>query len=228
MTQPFTLTDTEPSTEDNAFTEALAEALATDAAATPLTPRPAAPPSIKNISHVHEALMNWMLLYPERNLGECAAAFGYSQAWLSTIIHSNLFQARLKEKQEAIFSGVKEDLHTKMGALADVGLEKLQAQMETSANPKFILETTKLALTSLGFGSARSAPANNVNAQNVQQNFYVASQADLVAARERITGGGGVSSPAQPEPLTLDEATPNTQPQPVPVAAKPVDAPGSK
>lgn len=190
------------------FEEALHEIFEAEAAA-PSTPAPPAKARFElgDVSHTHEAIMNWMIAHPERPLRDCAAAFGYSQSWLSTLIHSNLFQARLREKQDQVFSGIKEDLTTKLGALADIGVEKLQAKMETSEDPKFILETTKVALATLGFG-AKAGAGPVVNAQNVQQNFYVASQADLVAARERMRSSSGAVSSPDSQPL-LGDATPS-------------------
>lgn len=188
--------------------EALDAALATGDLS--LTPPPTRP-ELKNLSHMHEAIMNWMLVNPARPLRECAAFFGVTQAWLSCIIHSGCFQARLKEKQDAIFNTAALDITTKLGALADVGVEKLQEQLETSENPKFIKEVTEMALTKLGFGTPRPA-AGAVSGQNVQQNnFYVASQADLVAARKMLT-----QEPSSPAPAVPVEAANNEPASDVP------------
>lgn len=196
--------------EDDEFTRALNEALEADPqqARGPSSPAPKEQP-ILSLSHVHESIMNWMIANPEKPLKMCAAHFGYTRAWLSTIIHSDLFQARLREKQEAVFSGIKEDLQTKLGALADVGVEKLSEKLEDSDDPKFIMEATKLALEKLGFGNKTNAGAPGT--QNAQQinNVFVASQADLEAARERMRAVGTVSSQQLPAPEPAD-ATPNT------------------
>lgn len=164
---------------------------------------------LKNVSHTHEAIMNWMLVNPEQPLRMCAAHFGYSQAWLSSLIHSDLFQARLKEKQDAIMSNIAGDITSKLKVTADLALDRINTQLEISSDPRFNLEAAKLALTHLGFGAKNlAAPGAIGNAQNVQQNFYVASPADLVAARGRIAGGGGpVSTVPSLDPAPA-EATP--------------------
>lgn len=178
----------DPSPEDFA---ALAQALHDDAApARSQLSSPAPAPELKNISHVHEAVMNWMIANPSLPLRACADHFGYTQSWLSTMIHSNLFQARLKEKQEQVFSGVARSINDKLMAGADIGVEKLVQHLEKSEDPKFIKDTTQLMLEKLGFGAqTRVAGAGQVNAGPVQNNFYMASPQDLEAARGRITGG---------------------------------------
>lgn len=159
---------------------------------------------IQDVSHTHEAVMNWLIANPQLPLGTCAAHFGYSRSWLSTLIHSDVFQARLREKQDQFFSQVSGNLTTKLTALADVGIEKLQEKMETSEDPRFLLEASKLALANLGFNTKPGAASASIHAQNVQQNFYVASPADLSAAREQMRAAGQVSSSTVPPLLPGD------------------------
>jgi hypothetical protein len=161
-------------------------------------------PDLQNLSHLHEAIINWMLVNPARPLRECAKYFGYSQAWLSIIIHSGLFQARLKERQDEIFNQTVVPLADKLNAAAHIAVEKLTEKLESSEDPKFILEGAKTALASLGFGGGSGKNSQVVNAANVQQNFYVASPADLEAARGRM-GQIGTVSPDHP---ALGDATP--------------------
>lgn len=149
-----------------------------------------------DLSHTHEAIATWLIANPGATLRDCAAFFGYSAQWISILTNSDLFKAHLAEKQEKVFSTVVAGIDEKLKAVADIGLDKIATQMETSEDPRFLLEGTKLALTSLGFGNKAAPAAGAINAQNVQQNFYVASRADLEAARGMIANSGGsVSTP---------------------------------
>lgn len=169
---------------------------------------------LKNISHVHEAVLNWMIANPSRKLSECAAAFGYTQSWLSTMIHSNLFQVALKAKQEQVFSGLAGTINEKLMAGADIGVTKLVEKLETSEDPKFIKETTTMMLEKLGFGAqTRVAGAGQVNAGPVQNNFYMASPEDLQQARGRIS-----SSAESVLPLPAAEPPAELAPPPPPEA----------
>lgn len=163
---------------------------------------PAPRVELKNISHVHEAVLNWLIANPQRKLAECAQHFGYTQSWLSVMIHSNLFQAALKEKQEQVFSGLAGSINDKLMAGADIGVTKLVEKLETSEDPKFIKETTTMMLEKLGFGAqTRVAGAGQVNAGPVQNNFYMASPEDLQQARGRIANGSvlPLQGPSAPE-----------------------------
>jgi hypothetical protein len=166
-----------------AFEQMLADAEAQNRSATRLGPRP----ELKSVSHVHESVMNWMIANPQRSLAACAQEFGYTQAWLSTMIHSNLFQARLREKQDVLFGDLATSLNDKLAAGADIGVTKLVSQLERSEDPKFIKDTTTMMLDKLGFGaSARLGTPNTIHNAPVQQNYYMASAADLAEARGRI------------------------------------------
>lgn len=162
---------------------------------------PAPRVELKNISHVHEAVLNWLIAHPTKKLSECAAHFGYTQSWLSVMIHSNLFQAALKEKQEQVFSGLAGTINDKLMAGADIGVTKLVEKLETSEDPKFIKETTTMMLEKLGFGAqTRVAGAGQVNNGPVQQNFYMASPEDLQQARGRIANGSVLPLPLASAP----------------------------
>jgi hypothetical protein len=180
------------------FSEMIAEAEANDRSRTRLGPKP----EIKNVSHVHESVMNWMIANPTRSLAACAQEFGYTQAWLSTMIHSNLFQARLREKQDTLFGDLTTSLNDKLAAGADIGVTKLVEKLEKSEDPKFIKETTAMMLEKLGFGAAtRVSGASTVHNAPVQQNYYMASAADLAEARGRIMSA---PAPAQISPPEQD------------------------
>lgn len=171
---------------------------------------PAPRTELQSISHVHEAVMNWMIANPQLSMAECARQFGYTQSWLSTMVHSNLFQARLKEKQDHVFANLAGTLNEKLAAGADIGVTKLIEKLETSEDPKFIKETTNMMLDKLGFGAAtKVAGAGQVNAGPVQNNFYMASQEDLQRARGRIAGGvlPPASAPAELAPPSDESAT---------------------
>jgi hypothetical protein len=181
--------------------QAMVQSLEDEHAARTQSSSPAPRVELQNISHVHEAVMNWMIANPQRSMADCAREFGYTQSWLSTMVHSNLFQARLKEKQDHVFADLAGTLNDKLAAGADIGVTKLIEKLEVSEDPKFIKETTNMMLDKLGFGAAtRVAGAGQVNAGPVQNNFYMASPEDLQRARGRIASGAVLPAPdAAPE-----------------------------
>lgn len=137
---------------------------------------------IMNISHTHDQIMNWLISNPEKSLRECADFFHYSQSWLSQIIHSDVFQSKLKERQQDVFVRVAGGIPQKLAALADVAIEKVSTALEKSEDGTFALDVFDKSMHRLGYApsSARSVASPAVVQQN---NFYI-SQGDLANARE--------------------------------------------
>jgi hypothetical protein len=143
-------------------------------------------PEIKKISPLHEALMNHLLVYPKASNRELAKTFNRTQAWISTIIHSHAFQAKLAERQDKLFEQAVITTREKLEGVADAAVEKLGEQLETSADPKFILDVADRTLHRLGYAPSR-APAPQPTTVNQQVNLFGQVDAQTLArARERI------------------------------------------
>jgi len=144
---------------------------------------------LQRLSTTHEAIMNWLVCNPERSLRDCSQKFGYTQAWLSSIIHSDLFQHALKEKQAAIGQTIAASIPEKLRRAADIAVEKLAEKLESSEDPEFILDATDKILHRLGFApvSARN-PLGGPGTQQLpaQQNNFFITAGDLAAAREQM------------------------------------------
>jgi hypothetical protein len=139
--------------------------------------------SIQSISFTHEALINWMIANPERKLRDCAAYFGYTQAWLSCIIHSDIFQAKLAERQNEVFTLVAQDIPDKLRGCADIALEKLAIKLEETEDAKYVLDAADKLLSKMGYGPATARnPAPS--ATLTQNNTFIIGSGDLAAARQ--------------------------------------------
>lgn len=139
---------------------------------------------IQRISHTHDQIMNWLIANPGVSLRECADYFGYTQGWLSQIIHSDVFQAKLKERQTDVFIRVADDIPSKLSALADVAIGKVQEALERSDNGRFAVDVFDKAMHRLGYApnSARNPGPQAV----MQQNNYFISRDDLAIARQSM------------------------------------------
>ena len=140
-------------------------------------------PEIANISFTHEALINWLIANPERKLRDCAAYFGYTQAWLSCIIHSDIFQAKLAERQNAVFAAVAQDIPEKLRGCADLALEKLAIKLEETEDAKYVLDAADKLLAKMGYGPA-TARNPSPAAALTQNNTFIIGAGDLAAARQ--------------------------------------------
>lgn len=142
---------------------------------------------LKKVSIKHEAIMEYLLVNPTQKLGEVAAYFGVSQAWLSVVINSDAFQIKLGERKDELFGATVVPLREKLLGLAHVGVEKLGEALDNASvvsDKQFIADTTDQVLKSLGY-SPKSSPTP-AGQTNIQNNFYGADKATLEAAREKM------------------------------------------
>ena len=166
-------------------------------ASTALVAAEGARPGVKRLSHTHEDIARWLLANPTRPLKECAVYFGYTQAWLSCIIHSDAFQARLRKLQDGADAVTLLDVPARLRGVASSALEGLGVQVdhalkETEGNGivhrQFLLDTAEITLKALGFGGPKTAPAP-ANGPLFQQNNYNISPVPpetLARARETL------------------------------------------
>jgi hypothetical protein len=164
---------------------------------------PADAQAISRINHRHEAIILWLLTYPDRTLGDCAAYFGYTQPWLSRIIHTDMFQAAYRAKAEELGTATIHTIKDKLTNLAAITLEKATERIESGvASERFLGETMRGTLSALGYGSA---PAQ-VDARS--QNLHVHLDAEtIIAARERAAQARSGSTPLKDGVITT-KATP--------------------
>lgn len=154
---------------------------------------PAPRPQVKRISPTHEAILNWLIANPGKLLRHCAAEFDVTQSWLSCIIHSDIFQAKLKQRQNEVFVRVADTMTGKLTALADVALEKMTQKVEESEDPKFIRESFDSVMAKLGY-----APGRGAGSTLMQQNNFFVNKDDLAKAR------GFIEAQARPAPPTIE------------------------
>jgi hypothetical protein len=141
-------------------------------------------------------VINWLVLNPEKSLRECADAFGYTQPWLSQLIHSDIFQARLRERQESIAARVTASIPEKLQAITSIALEKLGDAIAKSEDPDYILDVADRALHRMGYApaSARNpagSPLSSGGAVN-QTNVFLLQPEDLLQARQLMAVAGAL------------------------------------
>lgn len=157
--------------------------------------------AIQRISHTHEMVINWLVLNPEKSLRECADHFGYTQPWLSTLIHSDIFQVRLRERQEQVATRVTASIPEKLRAITDIALDKLADQIAKSEDPDFILDAADRALHRMGYAPASARnPAGNqaaLGSVNAQTNVFMLGADDLAQARQLMQFAGQLPPPTE-------------------------------
>lgn len=106
--------------------------------------------------------MAFLIANPSMLLQDVAAHYGVTQPWLSTMLHSDAFQAKFRPMQDQytgiIFLGMRE----KMEAIAHKALDKLSEELELSSGLDASLKVTTSVLDRLGFSPKAAAPAISV------------------------------------------------------------------
>lgn len=136
---------------------------------------------LKNISYSHDGMIDMMLANPAISKGELAMHFGRSQSWVSTVIHSDAFQARLAERKAVLIDPlIAGSLEARMKALAEQSLQVLQDKLDAKPDADLALEAFKASSKALGYGARRE------NLQ-VQANFVVAMPGKAESAAAWVT-----------------------------------------
>lgn len=168
--------------------------------ATPLQGTQSAQNAIQRVHYTHDAMIDLILGRPGVSQGEIAKYFGYQEAWVSRIICSDAFQARLAERRTELMDPlIAQTFEERIKGAAATSLEIVQTELDHMAkmpagNPlrrEFGMQALALTTKALGMG-ARPAPGSAP--ANVTNNFVVAlpekaptAQGWVEEARQRAT-----------------------------------------
>lgn len=136
---------------------------------------------IHSLNHRHEQIINWLISNPDKNQGDCARFFNYSEAWLSQVINSDMFQMQYRRRCEEVGTLAVHTIHAKLSGAAAIALDKVVERIESgAASERLLSDTMRTTLQGLGF----TAPIQGTPAPQRHLHVHV-DAADLMAARER-------------------------------------------
>ena len=128
-------------------------------------------------------MIDFLIEYPTATREEMALHFGVTRPWLSTIIHSQAFQAALKHKQDKVFNCViARPLQERLLGAAHLALDRLEAKISTEEDT----ETLRKVLETLGRGAGQFRDATPAGLNVGQINLNHITVEDLRSAREMI------------------------------------------
>ncbi len=136
--------------------------------ASPADPRPGRP-QIARVRYTHEDCVDLILANPGISQNEIAARYGYSAAWISVVINSDAFQARLAARRaELIDPGLMASLNERFRALTVRSVEVLQEKLclpSSQVPDQLALQAAALGAKALGLGlpqPQQAAPQSNL------------------------------------------------------------------
>ena len=119
----------------------------------------ARPPRIR---YTHEGLIDMIIAEPWISQNELAMRFGYTAPWISTVMTSDAFLAKLEErKAEVVDPVLKMGLDERFKAVTTRSLEVLMEKLSEPAScvpDNLALRAAELGAKSLGLGQQREAP----------------------------------------------------------------------
>lgn len=166
----------------------------------PLVGTESAAGALARVHYNHDAMIDLMISNPAVSQGELAKHFGYTQAWVSRVVNSDAFLARLAErKKDLVDPAIAFSLDEKFRSLADTALDVVMEKLTLTRNPDTALKALDLASKAMGYGARQQ----NLN---VQQNFVVALPPKAASAAEWAQAHG----PQSPALMAMvQDITPN-------------------
>lgn len=178
-----------------------------------------APPPKKNaidkVRYSHDAMIDMIVANPWISQGELARNFGYTEGWVSQVIASDAFQARLAErKNELVDPYLRATIEERFKGLVVRSIEILMRKLdETKVSDETALRAAEIAAKALGYGNR--GPQVQVNTSFVVQ---VPPKAASVEAWAKQYGAGGPALALPPADRALQEATDAVLVEPSPAA----------
>jgi len=147
-------------------------------------PGGAGPPA--KLRYTHEAVIDMILADPGIRQGKLAAMFGYTQGWLSTVMGSDAFKAKLAERRGELVDPVLAlSIEERFRGVVEKSLEVLQEKLSQPAlgvPDQLALRAAELGAKALGLGGNQPAPI-----VMVPQDHLEGLAGRLLALQSRVT-----------------------------------------
>lgn len=111
-------------------------------------------PQIRKLRYSHEAMVELIITNPWISQNEIAAIFGRTPPWISIVMNSDAFKARLEERREELVDPtLRVSIKERFTAALTRSLERLQEKLEQPSVPdNLILRSIEVGAKGLGVG----------------------------------------------------------------------------
>jgi hypothetical protein len=135
-------------------------------------------PQLAKIRYTHEDCVNCILANPGISQNELATRYGYSPAWMSVMINTDVFQGRLAARRSELIDPILQaTLNERFKALTVRSLTVLQEKLERDSSmvpDRLALDAAALGAKALGLGG------------NAPQQVLVASEERIASLAHRL------------------------------------------
>lgn len=173
----------------------------------PLVGTVSAANSITRVHYTHDAMIDLIIGRQGISQNEIARYFGYTAGWVSRVVNSDAFQARLATRKADVTDPlIIQSFEERLKGLANQSLDVIQAKLDATSNPDLAVKALELSTKALGMGARDRGPQQTVNfvvalPAKVSDEGTWASGALAGARQAAVMTTGGVQ--AQPLPAKL-------------------------
>jgi len=119
--------------------------------------------TLPRLRYSHKAMIDMIVARPGISQNELAQAFGYTAAWVSTIMSTDLFQAALAARREELVDpAIRATMDERFKAVVTRSLEVLQEKLSAPSvaiTDQLALRAAEMGAKALGLGASPVAPA---------------------------------------------------------------------
>jgi len=109
---------------------------------------------IAKTNYTHDALIDMIIANPAIDQRELARFFGYSEAWISTLMASDSFQAAFeRRKEEMVDPIVRHACEEQFKGLVLESMRILRKKLEANPSDQLALEVFKSSTRAMGYGA---------------------------------------------------------------------------
>lgn len=157
--------------------------------------------AIQKVRYTHEAMIDMIVAEPGVSQNELAMRFGYTPAWISTVMASDAFKERLAARRtELVDPAIVATVEERFEAVTKRSLEVLQEKLAmpaASVPDQLALQAAALGARGLGKGGFGSS-SSQVNVQvNVDAKERLARVAERINGLVREARGGDSGETAE-------------------------------
>lgn len=128
---------------------------------------------LEKLRYSHDAMVDLLIANPGIHQNAIAARFGYTPAWVSTIMASDAFKTRLATRREQLVDpSILASIEERFSALAEKSLAVLQEKLaQPQVSDDLALKALALGAKALGIGGNASAKTVVINSNERLDNL---------------------------------------------------------
>lgn len=112
--------------------------------------------ALKKIGYSHDAMIDLIMQEPTVSSSELAQLFGYSPAWVSRILASDSFQARLAQRKGALLDPIiARSLNDRLRTVAIRSMDIIEEKLAAEPSAQYAMDALELATAGLGVVSGK-------------------------------------------------------------------------